>query len=550
MKKFISFALMALCSMPLWSAEFSSSDIVKSGGTTTDHVTCSSGKTETSKKKVKNVSNIYCVAIANVVDTATNTGTEWVQIQADENYTLDNSLIIQGAANGSDDKNIAVLMWLGDYNATAADTCFTAVAPENDSGTRDTISLKFPSGRFRTIRLYRRINYKNGTIGKSAVGSGYQYPSSNASSFNVQSITATATNSNSFTITYDANGGSGSMQNSTNTVSECTFTYTNKDFVEWNTASDGTGDSYAPGDDATSDLDLYAIWEDHALSTDATLSNLTVDGITVTGFAAGTIEYNVELPFGTSVVPTVAATANSAYAKSVVITQAASVSGTATVVVTAEDNSTTKTYTINFSVPSSKDIIMVWVTGKTLCNSEAGYVNTSVILSTNDAVKDYLTISFEQATETEDNKAAEKSGSYLSTGKAAGNLVKIIAKSGFAFKAMGFYGKIETSEVKCPVSIDGGTNWIDVTGTLGSDASHCDVFTDEETTQIILKNNAGKGTWIRHMELTIVNHTEPGPGTALDNTADETKAIKRIENGMLIIEKNGVRYNAQGQVIR
>ena len=38
--------------------------------------------------------------------------------------------------------------------------------------------------------------------------------------------------------------------------------------------------------------------------------------------------------------------------------------------------------------------------------------------------------------------------------------------------------------------------------------------------------------------------------TSLDNTADETNAIKRIENGMLVIEKNGVRYNAQGQVIR
>ena len=38
--------------------------------------------------------------------------------------------------------------------------------------------------------------------------------------------------------------------------------------------------------------------------------------------------------------------------------------------------------------------------------------------------------------------------------------------------------------------------------------------------------------------------------TGVDNTADEAKAIKRIENGMLIIEKNGVRYNAQGQVIK
>ena len=38
--------------------------------------------------------------------------------------------------------------------------------------------------------------------------------------------------------------------------------------------------------------------------------------------------------------------------------------------------------------------------------------------------------------------------------------------------------------------------------------------------------------------------------TAIDNTADEVKAVKFIENGQLLIEKNGHIYNAQGQVIR
>lgn len=37
--------------------------------------------------------------------------------------------------------------------------------------------------------------------------------------------------------------------------------------------------------------------------------------------------------------------------------------------------------------------------------------------------------------------------------------------------------------------------------------------------------------------------------TALDNTEAGVKAVKRLENGMLVIEKNGVRYNAQGQII-
>jgi uncharacterized repeat protein (TIGR02543 family) len=40
------------------------------------------------------------------------------------------------------------------------------------------------------------------------------------------------------------------------------------------------------------------------------------------------------------------------------------------------------------------------------------------------------------------------------------------------------------------------------------------------------------------------------PATALDNIAIEGKVVKTIINGQLIIIKNGVQYNAQGQVIK
>ena len=43
---------------------------------------------------------------------------------------------------------------------------------------------------------------------------------------------------------------------------------------------------------------------------------------------------------------------------------------------------------------------------------------------------------------------------------------------------------------------------------------------------------------------------DAGGETALDNVEESASAIKRIENGQLIIEKNGVRYNAMGQIIR
>ena len=264
--KLFSLIVCALFATQMWADTFSAAEIATNpaGGTKKSHVTCSSGKTTTTNKKVKNVSNIACVAIGNTVDTATNTSTDWIQIQADENYTLDNTITIQGASNSGDDKNIAVLMWLGDYDPTSADTCYTAVAPENDSGTRDNIALSFPSGRFRTIRMYRRINYKNGTIGKDANGSSYQQPSSNNGSFNIQSITVSATASTSYTITYNVNGGSGDpMANSTNIVSACTYTApSGKAFYEWNSLANGQGDSYAPGDEVESNVDLYAIWKE------------------------------------------------------------------------------------------------------------------------------------------------------------------------------------------------------------------------------------------------------------------------------------------------
>ncbi|MBO5405878.1 MAG: InlB B-repeat-containing protein, partial [Paludibacteraceae bacterium] len=41
-----------------------------------------------------------------------------------------------------------------------------------------------------------------------------------------------------------------------------------------------------------------------------------------------------------------------------------------------------------------------------------------------------------------------------------------------------------------------------------------------------------------------------GPATALENIAVEGKVVKTIINGQLIIVKNGVQYNAQGQVIK
>lgn len=83
-------------------------------------------------------------------------------------------------------------------------------------------------------------------------------------------------------------------------------------------------------------------------STDATLKELKYDGTSVPNFDAGTLDYSVMLPANYSGVPAVTATANDSKA-TLNITQAASATGKASVLVTAEDGTTKKTYTIQFS---------------------------------------------------------------------------------------------------------------------------------------------------------------------------------------------------------
>jgi hypothetical protein len=90
---------------------------------------------------------------------------------------------------------------------------------------------------------------------------------------------------------------------------------------------------------------------EYVKSADTTLSDLTVNGTTVEGFAADTLTYDVELAAGTIEVPTVVATLSDDRANAV-ITDAASLPGSTTVLVTAEDG-TTQTYTISFTVANA-----------------------------------------------------------------------------------------------------------------------------------------------------------------------------------------------------
>jgi len=94
---------------------------------------------------------------------------------------------------------------------------------------------------------------------------------------------------------------------------------------------------------------IFFYKETVAPATDATLSDLKVGGTTIAGFSSTLTNYNVELPKGTTVVPTITATPTQAGA-TVVITPAASLPGTSNVVVTATDGTTKKTYSVAFTI--------------------------------------------------------------------------------------------------------------------------------------------------------------------------------------------------------
>ena len=151
------------------------------------------------------------------------------------------------------------------------------------SGTNFRITYNLVSGTRYSIGVKYHSNTKTGnihgyygpvfTVSYNANG-GSGAPSSQEKDFmnNIILTSSTPSTAKSYTITYNANGGS--VSPSSKTVS-CTFS-------KWNTKADGTGTSYNPGDNYTTDANvtLYAQWTAPAAGTLATptKTGYTFDG--------------------------------------------------------------------------------------------------------------------------------------------------------------------------------------------------------------------------------------------------------------------------------
>lgn len=120
-------------------------------------------------------------------------------------------------------------------------------------------------------------------------------------------------------------------------------------------------------------------------SNNARLSDIQVNGESVSGFNAYLTSYDVSLPYGTTEVPVVSATPQDGTA-TVQINQPTSVNGNASIVVTAGDGTTKQTYNLAFSVAPLTDVTLknIFVDGTPLAGflpNKSNY-NVSLPLST------------------------------------------------------------------------------------------------------------------------------------------------------------------------
>jgi hypothetical protein len=165
-----------------------------------------------------------------------------------------------------------------------------------------------------------------------------------------------------------------------------------------------------------------------AASTDATLSALTYkigdgEAIDVSNFSTSTETYNIELPYGTATgaAITLVGTVNDENA-SVTTNEGVTLSegaGQATIVVTAQDNETTKTYTLNFTTAAASTYAVSGTVsaGETEASAEGITVNLYAAVDT----------SYETSL---GNGTTNASGEYSINNKVeAGSYVVVVAAS-------------------------------------------------------------------------------------------------------------------------
>ena len=168
------------------------------------------------------------------------------------------------------------------------------------------------------------------------------------------SVSTAITWNTAATLTGVTHGVTTLTQNTDYTISGSTLTILDEYLADQNYSEGDTASFTLSFDTGATAVLLVTVADSYIKSSDATLSDLTAGGTTVSEFAASRTQYDVTLPRGTqagSAAATIGATASDAKA-SVVLSQAAALPGSATVTVTAEDG-TQMIYTITLTLRSA-----------------------------------------------------------------------------------------------------------------------------------------------------------------------------------------------------
>ncbi len=289
-----------------------------------------------------------------------------------------------------------------------------------------------------------------------------------------------------------------------------------------------------------------------AVGTDATLSDLKVNGATIDGFAADKFEYNLG-ELGVYDALKVEATATDApYASAAVVDNG---EGKVTVTVTAEDKST-KEYVINYTRKAATELASIeasttwdWTKagGKTdeqkatgTMPSNAEEFNFADVLKSPDA-------EFNAAALAGIAQFANRDGYFQ------GNMVKfnttvpgtvVVTYSNTGGKRP--YRHIKVNET---MSAEGSADQ-NQKATEAINVSAGDVvitFYIPDATKPQEGNNDKVGPSMGRIYKIVFTKSST---TAIDNTEAAVKAVKMVENGMLIIKKDGKTYNVLGQTVR
>lgn len=327
-------------------------------------------------------------------------------------------------------------------------------------------------------------------------------------------------------------------------------------------------------------------------SSDATLKSLSVNGSLIKGFDANKTEYVDTIAY-TAELPVVSAEVNDPTAKLAInqVTEVTKAGNDATVVVTAQDG-TKKTYTITFrradAIKTINEVI--------LSNSYSAYINSGETIihgwylagETAPTIKSYIVS--EGATWKQEGNTVTLTGA---DGASTAYTVDIQAVSPVASTGQEIVFDGSETYIKGAYGWDNTKKWKfsktdnDYSREIAG-KTHVELFLPACDT-VVLKaggnnerdikvyiNGAQLGDKVKLLKagntfvvgqsapfmMSIVSAQTSGDGgiaairmakkttTGLNTIDDRRQSIKRIENGMLMIERNGAVYNAQGQIIR